>query len=433
MAAPGYKIPEDVLKEVSEYALSCIRCGFCEPGCPTLGPLGYKVMFGPRGRELLARAVLQGELKLTKDLYESFFTCLHCEDCVQACPGGINSGIVSIRMRQVIVENAKELLDRELTISMDLLSKRDNPVGISTDDLTSWIKKLKGKVDIPEEGDTILYTSNLYTLMPYSHAALRLTRGEWVKKMMGFIKMPGGMGLAARFVKSATPKELVGRFESVLEKIALLLHMAGVKFAYTRKEIYGGMLAYDFGFVDLFKKQASKAIGILKKAGAKRVITTDPHTTETLEVIAPKYLGYSDLEVVHYLELLKDKICDLNPYFEEEVTVVIHDPCRLARGLNKHTLLREVLGKVKNLKIVEPTRTGLRTSCCGSPVEAIRPELASKIAEDRAQELTSKSKVVVTACPICLAALLEPVEKLGGKVYDIAEILYAAVTSHKLE
>jgi glycolate oxidase iron-sulfur subunit len=69
---------------------SCVHCGFCLPVCPTYKVLGEE-MDSPRGRILLMKSVLEGEL--TPDESASYIDrCLGCQGCVTACPSGVQYG-----------------------------------------------------------------------------------------------------------------------------------------------------------------------------------------------------------------------------------------------------------------------------------------------------------------------------------------------------
>ena len=136
------KLPQQLAERIRSYALACIRCGFCEPGCPTLKASGHKAAYGSRGRVLRARGLIEGEISLTKSVYEYVFTCLFCEDCSVACPAGVSAGEVSLELKKAIVSQAPELLDSELTVSMEALGKRGSPVGVSADELTRWVERL---------------------------------------------------------------------------------------------------------------------------------------------------------------------------------------------------------------------------------------------------------------------------------------------------
>ena len=69
---------------------SCVHCGFCLPACPTYLTLGEE-MDSPRGRILLMKGVLEGELELA-DTLPYIDRCLGCMGCVTVCPSGVEYG-----------------------------------------------------------------------------------------------------------------------------------------------------------------------------------------------------------------------------------------------------------------------------------------------------------------------------------------------------
>ena len=77
---------------------SCVHCGFCLPTCPTYVVLGEE-MNSPRGRILLMKETLEGNLKLEEAL-PYLDPCLGCVACVTACPSGVQYGelITAFRM-----------------------------------------------------------------------------------------------------------------------------------------------------------------------------------------------------------------------------------------------------------------------------------------------------------------------------------------------
>src|SRR5512138_3539659 len=69
---------------------SCVHCGFCLPACPTYLTLGEE-MDSPRGRILLMKEVLEGEVELNEAL-RYVDRCLGCLGCATACPSGVKYG-----------------------------------------------------------------------------------------------------------------------------------------------------------------------------------------------------------------------------------------------------------------------------------------------------------------------------------------------------
>ncbi|MCI0521565.1 MAG: (Fe-S)-binding protein, partial [Chloroflexi bacterium] len=68
----------------------CVHCGFCLPACPTYAALGEE-MDSPRGRIVLMKLALEGELELEEAL-PYIDRCLGCLGCANVCPSGVAYG-----------------------------------------------------------------------------------------------------------------------------------------------------------------------------------------------------------------------------------------------------------------------------------------------------------------------------------------------------
>ncbi len=74
-------------KLMAEAVQTCVHCGFCLAACPTYALKGQE-MDTPRGRIMLMKNVLEGELALEKAL-PHVDQCLGCLSCETACPSGV--------------------------------------------------------------------------------------------------------------------------------------------------------------------------------------------------------------------------------------------------------------------------------------------------------------------------------------------------------
>lgn len=82
LGAPGEFMAQAVEK--------CVHCGFCLPTCPTYNVLREE-MDSPRGRIILMKSVLEGDIELEEAL-PYLDRCLGCLACVTACPSGVPYG-----------------------------------------------------------------------------------------------------------------------------------------------------------------------------------------------------------------------------------------------------------------------------------------------------------------------------------------------------
>ncbi len=313
-----------------------------------------------------------------------------------------------------------------LGILADNLERRKGVVPLSPKRAVAWAEGL----DIPVGGETIIFTGQMYQLIPSINSM-----ANWMAKfedswLTGFFKLGRNMNKAVNlswFMALGSWREQKV-YNSLLRNIAYLLRTAGVEFGYLyEQELYSGALLFDEGVDDIFTEQAHRVYRTFKDNGIKRVITVDPHTTNMLRTVYPKVIDGFNLEVKSYLEVLAER--DLNFMKQLEIDVVIHDSCVYARYENVVEEPRHLL-KNAGTRIHEPELSRRLTYCCGGPLESLFPSKAHVIATKRIEQLASCSNQVATMCPICLANLKRAAE-MTLKIKDISEYLVDACNTER--
>ena len=109
VAHPGFS-SIDGPREEDMY--KCVHCGFCLQACPTYLETGLETE-SPRGRIALMKAVNEGRIGITPDVYRHWDLCIQCRACEVACPSGVPYGnLIEATMSEVDQRRKKGLLAR---------------------------------------------------------------------------------------------------------------------------------------------------------------------------------------------------------------------------------------------------------------------------------------------------------------------------------
>ena len=101
---PPCAVPGTPLAGVVDGIMTCVHCGFCLQACPTYLAVGDE-NDSPRGRILLMRSVVEGELSIDDPSVTSHIDrCLGCRGCETACPSGVPYGQLLEATRATMVQ-----------------------------------------------------------------------------------------------------------------------------------------------------------------------------------------------------------------------------------------------------------------------------------------------------------------------------------------
>ena len=298
---------------------------------------------------------------------------------------------------------------------------RQSVLPISKKQVTRWTDGL----DLPRGGETVLYTGQMYQLVPAIDAmSLQLAKYEnsWITQYFGVGRAVNKVINLAGFMSHAGP-EAQAAYNRPLRNIARLLKYAGVDFGYLyEKDLYSGALVYDEGLDDVFISHARLIYSLLKNSNVKNIITVDPHTTNMLRSIYPGVIQAFDIQVKSYLEVLAER--KLQSVKKLDLDVTIHDSCIYARQEGVVDQPRSLL-KHGGIRIQKAELSGKLAYCCGGPLESLFPARSTEIAKKRIAQLSDCAPEIVTSCPLCLANL-KRVAPETIKIRDISDYLVEA-------
>ena len=213
------------------------------------------------------------------------------------------------------------------------------------------------------------------------------------------------------------------RSQRVTRALAEILHAAGVDFGILfDAERNAGNDVRRVGEEGLFEALAEHNVAQLQECEFSRILTSDPHSLNTLRNEYPDYGG--SWEIVHHtallLELIEDRRLDVDSRLGYRVTY--HDPCYLGRHNGGYDAPREVLRRL-GCELVEMPRNRDNSFCCGAGGGRIWiPDApgAERPSENRIREAISVGPLdlFVVSCPKDVT-MYEDAIKTSGHADDL--------------
>lgn len=323
---------------------------------------------------------------------ETLWACTTCLACVEACPVGIEHVTAIVGMRRSLVDQG--IVEPGLQTALTSLAKQGNSFGQSGRGRAKWADGLA--------------------------TPLRDARREEVDWLW--------------FVGDFASFDV--RVQQATRLVARVFQAAGVDFGILFEgERNAGNDVRRVGEEGLFEILVEHNVGQLSKARFRRIVTTDPHTLNTLRQEYPQFGGQYD--VWHYSQLLAALF--ENGHLETRRPlgrrVTYHDPCYLARYNDVLQAPREVLAAIGS-ELVEMPRNGTNTFCCGAGGGRIWMDdsgLRERPSEQRMREAAALDGVTdfVTACPKDLTMYTAAAKATGLDdrllVSDLIELVAQAI------
>jgi Fe-S oxidoreductase len=390
---------------------ACTRCGRCHEACPARA---VGAPLSPRDvilslREFAQATLESGTVPAAAELdihgkapgqvaMETLWSCRTCMACVEICPVAVEHVPIIVQMRRKLVEDGA--MDPLLTKTLQTIHKTGNSFGESKRKRGAWSKVLPFPVkDARKEPVDVLWFVGDYA--------------------------------------SFDPRN-----QKVSQLFATLLHEAGVDFGILYDgESNAGNDVRRVGEEGLYEVLAAANVNALSNASFKSIVTTDPHSFNTIRNEYPDFGGR--YEIQHYTTLARQlfaagRLRVTNPL---KYRVTFHDPCHLGRFNKGYEAPRELL-TLLGCELVEMGRCRANSFCCGAGGGRIwipDPVGAEKPAQNRIKEAAAIPglEVYVVSCPKDLTMFEDAVKTTGNEgkfvVKELIELMREATTASSME
>ncbi len=371
---------------------ACTKCGRCHEACParaTGRPLSPRDVI----LELREQAGCEGPVIGEHGVHaDSVWACMQCNACVEACPVGIEQAPIINQLRRRLLEEGE--LDAGLQSTLQTIHKSGNSFGERRRTRGRWTAQLDFEVKDAraEPVDVLWFVGDYASFDPRSQ---RVTRA-----------------------------------------LARVFHDAGLDFGILYDgESNAGNDVRRAGEEGLFEMLAEANISTLEDCEFERVVTSDPHSLNTLVNEYPQLGG--EWPVLHHSELLLElleqgRVRAVRPL---GYRVTYHDPCYLGRHNGRYDAPRRLL-ELLGCELVEMPRNRSNSFCCGAGGGQIwigEQSGSERPSENRIREALALERVekFVVACPKDVTMYEDAIKTTGSaeaiELRELTELLEEAL------
>lgn len=434
---------------------TCVRCGACRGVCPTLNITGREAD-GPRGRVLMARALLEGTISVNQEIKDQLDRCLLCSACVDACPMDVQvPDIVMVAKEQIAA-----------AVEMDSFHERSVKLDTSQVDIKKQAKPVRNVKDF-------LFDKVLADQKNLNKVGNLL----WMYQKSGLQKVTRAIGIMKFFPEQMQQMERI--MPEILPPSKRKHHPEFTPRANDKRDSRGRVAFFQGCLMDMmFRETNDNSIKLLSKTGFD-VVTPKAQvccgalhhhsgkTEKSIELAKANIIAFEEAKVdyiitnaggcgaalVEYEEFFRDdpvwlerakgfssKIRDISEIVHEKgempATVgrgerVTYQPsCHLQYVMKVKDAPAKLVKTVPNVEYVELPD---KKYCCGSAgiYNMLQPELANEILDKKMEKVKeTDSAVLITANPGCYLQMKLGVHKEGmEKVIETKHVVDYLVES----
>jgi glycolate oxidase iron-sulfur subunit len=408
-----------LLKQIEDQLVVCMRCGMCQSVCPVFAETGRESDVA-RGKLALLDGLLQEMFTDPDGVQERLLRCLLCGSCAANCPSGVKVLDIFIKARAIItsykgLSPVKKIIFRKMLARPQLF-----------DQLMEWGSKLQGIFIKPV--DELLGTSCARFVSPLGDRHFSSLAPKSFHRMVPYLNTPAGVsGMKVGFFVGCVIDKV---FPKIAQTVLHAMKHHGVGVFIPKDAGCCGIPALSSGDTDTFNNLVRYNLKIFSAEKFDVLVTACATCTSTIKKLWPTLAEDLSSQELDRVKDLADRTMDISQFLveklgimeavrtgnKEKTRITYHDPCHLKKSLGIATQPRTVIKANPAYEFMEMKEADQCCGCGGS-FNLQHYDLSSAIGKHKRDNIVdSGCSVVATSCPACMLQISDMLSQAGDRV-----------------
>jgi glycolate oxidase iron-sulfur subunit len=410
----------DLMRELEDQLVVCMRCGLCQSVCPVFEQTGREADVA-RGKLALLDGLMHKMFSDPQGVYQRLNRCLLCGSCATNCPSGVSVLEIFLKARAILagfmgLSTAKKLLLRGLLVHPQLLDR-----------IAEWGAKFQQVFTRPV--NDLLGTSCARFVSPLlsERHLVRLAQKPFHLTLPSFSTLAGLSGLRVGFFVGCLIDKI---FPQVAEATIEVLKQYQIGIYMPEAQGCCGIPAASSGDMATFKSLVQHNLEKFEKEKFDYLVTSCATCTSTIKEVWPALLQKESRDLVARVKQISEKTLDIHQFLMTKVAlkklsqsntklpavITYHDPCHLKKTLGVSAEPRELLKAHPGYHLKEMPQADV---CCGmgGSFNLQYYEISSEIGRKKRENIkASGCEVVATACPACMLQISDVLSQSNDRI-----------------
>lgn len=407
-----------LVKELEDQLMACMRCGLCQSVCPVFAQTGREADVA-RGKLALLDGLIREVFENPAGVSERLDRCLLCGSCAANCPSGVKVLDIFLRARAILtgyigLHPAKKLIFR------GMLSR---PAFFNS--LLKWGAKFQGIFTRP--ADELLGTSCGRFLSPLADRRIRPLAPVPFHEILSSMDSKGSSGIKAAFFVGCIVDKV---FPNIGTAVLRSLEYNGAGVFLPENQGCCGIPALSAGDMKSFQTLVRHNLERYSSGSFDYLVTACATCTSTIKKLWPLFSDDFSPGDQDLIRSLADKTMDISQFLVDKMgaaavvsngpaggePLAYHDPCHLKKSLGVWKQPRVLIGANQEWFLREMAEADTCCGCGGSFNLRYYGISASIGMRKRDRIVQSGCTAVATSCPACMLQISDMLSQAGDPI-----------------